>query len=57
MGIGPLAVSSVVAHSGALFHPFATFLAKITLAPEGDILDEAEIQDVTYDWHTPIFDE
>jgi hypothetical protein len=39
----------VVPHSGALFHPFATFLAKITLAPEGNILDEADVQDVEFD--------
>jgi hypothetical protein len=39
----------VVPHSGAHFHRFATFLAKITLAPEGDILDEADIQDVAID--------
>jgi hypothetical protein len=39
---------SVVAQSRALFHPFAAFLAKITLAPAGDILDEANVQDVGF---------
>jgi hypothetical protein len=43
-----LATLSVVAQSRALFHPFATFLAKITLAREGDILDEANVQDVAF---------
>jgi hypothetical protein len=52
----PLAILSVVAQSRAFFHPFAAFpvhpfaafLAKITLAPEGDILDEANVQDVGF---------
>jgi len=52
----PSAVLSVVAQSRALFHPFAAFLdhpfaaflAKITLAPEGDILDEATVQDIEF---------
>jgi len=43
-----LANLSVVAQSRALFHPFAAFLAKITLAREGDILDEANVQDVAF---------
>jgi len=46
--LDPLAVLSVVAQSRALFHPFAAFLAKITLAREGDILDEANVQDAAF---------
>jgi hypothetical protein len=40
-----LAVLCLVAHSCALFHRFAAFLAKIALAREGDIPDEADVQD------------